>query len=305
MSNARFSIVPSKAVKDSRITPTQFRTLSALGLYGDENGWCYPKLKTLAELLGKSKQAVSRDIQALVALGYVEVYHQYREDGSQTHNNYRLIFDQKSPPAPEKQTGGGQRHVDGGSTSGVDGGSTSEVDALTTHINAPSITYSNKSSLLSKRKSVAQPQKNEEDNGFGEVVSAYEQASGMLTPLIADTLRDLTNEWQEYLDRLTDNHPAKQLSATQVMVKAIRHTAERIQTVNVAYLRKVLASWRTHGIENHYKSKSSGNGKPMDREDFERQFSNEEYTRDRQLKKAGEPDLYDQYLRTLGVTQNA
>ena len=81
-------------------------------------------MKTLGRDLGKSKQAVSKDIKALVELGYVQVKKQYRDDGSQRGNLYRLLFDDE----------GGQRHVDGGSTSTVDGGSTSGVDGVSNRI---------------------------------------------------------------------------------------------------------------------------------------------------------------------------
>ena len=127
MSNARFSIIQARAVRDGRISLAQFRTLCALGIYGDEEGWCFPNLKTLGIDLGKSKQAVSKDIRALVDLGYVQVKQQYREDGSRRGNLYRLLFD----------CGGGQRHVDGCQLNEVDGCQLNEVDALTTHINDP------------------------------------------------------------------------------------------------------------------------------------------------------------------------
>jgi hypothetical protein len=125
MSNARFSIMQSRAVEDAEISNSQFRTLAALGMFGDKDGWCFPKLSTLAALLHKSKQAVSKDLQMLCELGYVDIKKQFRPDGSQQHNLYRLLFDTHQPD------------IDPPSTSEVEGGSTSEVDALTPHVNAP------------------------------------------------------------------------------------------------------------------------------------------------------------------------
>jgi len=93
MTNARFSIIQSVAVDDKRLSNAQFRTLAALGKYGDKNGWCFPSLTSLGEILGKSKPAVSKDIKKLIELGYVESTSRYRENGSQTSNMYRLIFD--------------------------------------------------------------------------------------------------------------------------------------------------------------------------------------------------------------------
>ena len=126
MSNARFSITPSIAVEDKRISNAQYRTLAALGRYGDKAGWCFPKLATLGKLLGKSRQAVSKDIQALKKYGYIQIHPQYRDDKSRKNNLYRIVFD--APP---------QRGVDTPSTSEVDTPQPLRVDALTPHINDP------------------------------------------------------------------------------------------------------------------------------------------------------------------------
>jgi DnaD/phage-associated family protein len=117
MSNARFSILQARAVKDKRISDAQFRTLAALGMYADEYGWCYPLLSTLGADLGKSKQAVGRDTIALRKLGYLEVTARYDKNGSRRSSMYRLKFD-----LPRQQG------VDTPSTNSVDTPSTSEVD---------------------------------------------------------------------------------------------------------------------------------------------------------------------------------
>ncbi len=128
MSNARLSILQAKAVKDKRVSDSQFRTLAALGMYGDENGWCFPSLGTIGKDLGKSKQAVGRDTIALRGFGYLEVYHRYdKTTGGRRSNLYRLRYD--FPIQPD---------VDGVSTSDVDAPSTSDVD-----VNVPSNVPSN------------------------------------------------------------------------------------------------------------------------------------------------------------------
>jgi hypothetical protein len=120
-----------------------------LGIYGNEEGWCFPNLKTLGDDLGKSKQSVSKDIKALVELGYIQSKHQYRDDGSQRGNLYRLLFDEEggisqvdggsTPEVDGGQLntvdGGSTPEVDGGQLNTVDGGSTPEVDAITSHVN--------------------------------------------------------------------------------------------------------------------------------------------------------------------------
>lgn len=111
MSNARFSILQARAVKDKRISDSQFRTLAALGMYADQDGWCYPLLQTLGNDLGKSKQAVGRDTIALRKLGYLEVRARFDKDGSRRSNLYRLKYDlppvnvdDSTPSTPEVDT---------------------------------------------------------------------------------------------------------------------------------------------------------------------------------------------------------
>lgn len=110
MSNARFSILQARAVKDKKISDAQFRTLAALGMYADQDGWCYPMLSTLGKDLGKSKQAVGRDTIHLRKLGYVEVHARFNENGGRRSNLYRLNFDppvnvdDSTPSTPEVDT---------------------------------------------------------------------------------------------------------------------------------------------------------------------------------------------------------
>jgi hypothetical protein len=94
MSNARFSILQARAISDKRISDAQFRTLAALGMYADKNGWCFPSLKTLGVDLNKSPQAVGRDTIALRKLGYLQVKNRYDAKTHSRHSNlYRLLFD--------------------------------------------------------------------------------------------------------------------------------------------------------------------------------------------------------------------
>jgi hypothetical protein len=114
MSNARFSILQARAVRDERVSDPQFRTLAALGCYGDPDGWCFPSLKTLKKDLHKSPQAISKDIAKLVELEYLEKHPRFNKDGGRRSNLYRLKFD--APP----------------STSEIDTPPTSEIDTLST-----------------------------------------------------------------------------------------------------------------------------------------------------------------------------
>jgi len=143
----RVTIFPSAAVTDKRLGAAAFRVLAALGRHGDKNGWCFPSLKTLADDLGVSRQAISKCLQQLAALGYVQIQAQTREDKSRTVNRYRVVLDFDSvdmlprqpdvdTPTPDVDTPQ-LPEVDTPQPSYVDTPQLPEVDALTSHRNSP------------------------------------------------------------------------------------------------------------------------------------------------------------------------
>lgn len=97
MSNARFSIIPSRAVFDPDLPRPALHVLNALGTYGDRGGWCRPSMATLGRHLGCSRQAISKQIKVLVERGYVEVSIRHRKDGGQSSHLYRIRFDVSGP----------------------------------------------------------------------------------------------------------------------------------------------------------------------------------------------------------------
>jgi hypothetical protein len=96
MSNARFCIIPARALGDKRITRNDIMVLNALGMYGDKEGWSFPSIGTIAELINAHRVSVSKSIGNLVACGYLESRARRRDDGGQTSNEYRILFDQPS-----------------------------------------------------------------------------------------------------------------------------------------------------------------------------------------------------------------
>lgn len=69
-------------------------TLAAISTFTTRNkdGYCYFKQETVAEKLGKSRQAISQHLNKLAELGYVEIIKQtYR--GYKTNNAYRIRFE--------------------------------------------------------------------------------------------------------------------------------------------------------------------------------------------------------------------
>ena len=96
MSNQRFSITPARAVSDKNMPDGVFRTLSALGIYGDRNGWCFPSLSTLAKDRNVSKAAISQHVKWLKENGYLNVHARYNTDEekvSRRSNRYQIKFD--------------------------------------------------------------------------------------------------------------------------------------------------------------------------------------------------------------------
>lgn len=200
MSNARFSILQARAVRDHRISDSQFRTLAALGMYADEDGWCFPSLTTIGRDLGKSKQAVGRDIVGLRRLkDYLEVTSRYDAKTGGRHSNlYRLRFD----PPPR------QRHVDAPSTSYVDAPSTSYVD-----VNDPSNDPHN-----------VEVDKEQLDLRVANVSRLYEGNIGPLTPLLADFLRnaviDYPLEWFEPAIKIAVKNSVRKWSYVETILQS-------------------------------------------------------------------------------------
>ncbi len=68
-----YSILPSRAVSDQRITarPHLLLALAALCLHTSPLGICYPTQKRLAAIVGRSQSWVSKYLKELERMGYV------------------------------------------------------------------------------------------------------------------------------------------------------------------------------------------------------------------------------------------
>lgn len=104
---SRFCVIPSRVMEDDRMrSMAHLRVLMAIGNHSDKNGWSRPSLKRIGVLAGKkdkplSKPYVSEIISDLEAWGYLTRNAQTRDDGGQTSNLYRVIFDCGDPePCP-------------------------------------------------------------------------------------------------------------------------------------------------------------------------------------------------------------
>lgn len=91
--SGRFCIITTQAIEDRRLPPAALRVLLCLSSYSDKDGWCWPGMGTMAKRLGIRRQAVQQQIQPLIDLGYIEAKRRTRDNGSDTSNVYRLLFD--------------------------------------------------------------------------------------------------------------------------------------------------------------------------------------------------------------------
>lgn len=109
MGNQRFSITPAKAAADNQLSDSIYRTLAVIGIYGDRNGWCWPRQQTVADIRGVSRQTVNHHIRQLVAAGYLNITPRYDEEtGAQKSSaiQIRFDFDYDTPPNIHDLTGG-------------------------------------------------------------------------------------------------------------------------------------------------------------------------------------------------------
>lgn len=66
-----FSLLPSRAISDTRLSRNDIRVLGALCCYTSPKGICYPNQKTLAANLGIHRPLVTRAISRLKGFGYI------------------------------------------------------------------------------------------------------------------------------------------------------------------------------------------------------------------------------------------
>ena len=66
-----FSIVPIRAIKDPRVTPTMMRVLVAFCSYADRTGRTFVSLERVGDDLGTTDSAVSKQVTKLKKCGYI------------------------------------------------------------------------------------------------------------------------------------------------------------------------------------------------------------------------------------------
>lgn len=87
-----FCVIPWRAVVDNRLTAHQLKTLAAVASYCNKAGITWVSQQKVGQDLGVSKQAISKHMQILMNLGYIEVMSKgFKGVKGQT---IRVIFDE-------------------------------------------------------------------------------------------------------------------------------------------------------------------------------------------------------------------
>ncbi len=71
--SGHFSIIPTDAVFDPRLSHADVRVLAALGAHANKERRCWPAVSTIAELTGMSERHAHRSLQTLAKCSYVEI----------------------------------------------------------------------------------------------------------------------------------------------------------------------------------------------------------------------------------------
>ena len=66
-----FSLLPSRAISDKRLSRNDLRVLGALCCYTSPKGICYPNQETLNKNMGVARPNISRAIRRLTKFGYI------------------------------------------------------------------------------------------------------------------------------------------------------------------------------------------------------------------------------------------
>jgi len=92
LSQARYSIIPTAALEDDRLTAQDLRILATLGSFLDKNYECFPSQATIAERAKCSRQTVNKSLQGIGDFGYIQVIGSPR-GGLKRALRYRVILD--------------------------------------------------------------------------------------------------------------------------------------------------------------------------------------------------------------------
>lgn len=93
-----FASVPVRASTDQALGAAALRVLIQITAHVNGQGVCWPSQQGIADRIGISRQAVGQSIKKLIACGYLKAEKRYRENGSLTSCQYRILY---TPPSQD------------------------------------------------------------------------------------------------------------------------------------------------------------------------------------------------------------
>lgn len=104
---SRFAILPTAVLRDPALTAQDKLIVTMLATYADENGYCWPAIKTLAVDAGVSESTVKRALVHLEEVGVVEREPRFTDNGDRDTNAYWIIgYDRRLLVGSHRTQGG-------------------------------------------------------------------------------------------------------------------------------------------------------------------------------------------------------
>lgn len=90
MSSNKFDLIFKKNFNQDS---TSKLIMLALYFYSDKNNMCSIPAKKLADLCSTTATTIHRKIKLLATNGFIEIKHQFADDGGQLPNIYKILWD--------------------------------------------------------------------------------------------------------------------------------------------------------------------------------------------------------------------
>jgi hypothetical protein len=101
---SRYAQINADAIDDTELTLTDLRVLGVIGYHSGRKKPAWPKQATIASRLKVTRETVNRSIRRLHRKGYIDIAHQFRDDGGQRESYYFPRFDPEIEVQPVEVT---------------------------------------------------------------------------------------------------------------------------------------------------------------------------------------------------------
>lgn len=112
---SRFAIVPTAWLRDPALTSSEKLVLAVLASYADEQGYCWPAIRTVARDSGLSERQVQYSLKRLKEIGALEIARRTDAEGASTSNGFWMLgYDRKVAGGVQEVHQGGAEAAPGG-----------------------------------------------------------------------------------------------------------------------------------------------------------------------------------------------